>query len=64
MTVAKKWTCIFSDAGLAALSAFIDRTTLFTFDLDGTLAPIIENPDRIMIPDDVREKLIRLCHLA
>jgi trehalose 6-phosphate phosphatase len=64
MTSMKKWICIFSEAGLAALSDFIDRTTLFTFDLDGTLAPIIEDPDRIMIPGDVREKLMRLCHLA
>lgn len=64
MTVTKKWACIFSEAGLIALSAFIDRTTLFTFDLDGTLAPIIDDPDRIIIPDDVRGQLIRLCRLA
>lgn len=64
MTATKNWICIFSNAGLAALSAFVDRTTLFTFDLDGTLAPIIEDPDRIMIPGDVREKMTRLCFLA
>ncbi|MDO9559954.1 MAG: trehalose-phosphatase, partial [Syntrophales bacterium] len=64
MTATKKWICIFSEAGLAALSAFIDRTTLFTFDLDGTLAPIVENPAGIMISGDVREKMIRLCALA
>ncbi len=64
MTAMIKWTCIFSEAGLAALSAFIDRTTLFTFDLDGTLAPIVDNPAGIMISGDVREKMIRLCALA
>lgn len=64
MTAMKKWICIFSDAGLAALSSFIDRTTLFTFDLDGTLAPIVEDPAGIMISDDVRGKLMRLCRLA
>ena len=64
MTAAIKWTCIFSDAGLDALSAFIDPKTLFTFDLDGTLAPIVEDPAGIMIPDDVRGKLMRLCCLA
>jgi trehalose 6-phosphate phosphatase len=64
MTAMKKWVCIFSEAGLDALNAFIEPTTLFTFDLDGTLAPIVENPAGIMISDDVRGKLMRLCRLA
>jgi trehalose 6-phosphate phosphatase len=64
MTAMKEWICIFSDAGRAALHAFIDRTTLFTFDLDGTLAPIVADPAGIMIPVNVREKLVRLCRLA
>lgn len=64
MTATKKWICIFSDAGMAALTTFIDRMTLFTFDLDGTLAPIVEDPAGIMIPSDVRGHLKRLCRLA
>jgi trehalose 6-phosphate phosphatase len=64
MTITKPCLCIFSDAGLAALGAFIDRTTLFTFDLDGTLAPIVADPAGIVIPVSVREKLARLCRLA
>jgi trehalose 6-phosphate phosphatase len=64
MTPAKEWTCIFSQAGLAAIKAFADRTTLFTFDLDGTLTPIIDDPSRIMISDKVREKMMRLSSLA
>lgn len=64
MTAMKEWICIFSDAGRAALDAFIGRTTLFTFDLDGTLAPIVADPAGIVIPAPVREKLVRLCRLA
>ncbi|MFH1078866.1 MAG: trehalose-phosphatase [Pseudomonadota bacterium] len=64
MTATKEWISIFSDAGLAVLNAFIDRSTLFTFDLDGTLAPIVEDPVGIMISGDVREKLMCLCRLA
>ena len=37
-------TYLFSEAGLAALHDFIDPATLFAFDLDGTLAPIIADP--------------------
>ncbi len=64
MTTTKRWTCILSDAGLAALRGAVGRETLFTFDLDGTLAPIIDDPAKIMIPGEIREKLIRLCFLA
>jgi len=64
MRATKKWICIFSEEGLAALGTFIGRTTLFTFDLDGTLAPIVEDPAGIMISDDIRGKLMRLCRLA
>lgn len=59
-----KWADIFSEAGRAALKKTIDHATLFTFDLDGTLAPIIEDPSRIMISHDIREKMARLCSLA
>jgi trehalose 6-phosphate phosphatase len=64
MNTAKKLPCIFSQAGLSALKDFADRTTLFTFDLDGTLTPIIENPSNITIPGEIREKMTRLCSLA
>lgn len=61
MTESKKLISIFSDAGESALRAFIGRTTLFTFDLDGTLAPIVDDPAGIMIPDDIQEKMTRMC---
>jgi len=64
MTVAAKQPCIFSPSGLSALKGFADRTSLFTFDLDGTLTPIIAEPSDIRIPGEVREKMTRLCNLA
>lgn len=55
---------LFSTAGRAALTAFVSRETLFAFDLDGTLAPIVPDPAAIRIQDDVRRSLIRLDTLA
>lgn len=55
---------LFSDAGLAALRSFVTAETLFAFDLDGTLAPIVADPDRILIPEILRERLILLGRMA
>lgn len=57
-------TYLFSEAGEAALQTFIDRDTLFAFDLDGTLAPIVADPGNIVITDDVRDRLIELNKMA
>lgn len=57
-------TYLFSVAGLAALREFIDAGTLLAFDLDGTLAPIIADPGKIVIPDDVSRRLITLQQMA
>ena len=64
MTAADGRTCIFSPAGLSALRNFANRATLFTFDLDGTLTPIIDDPSGTRISVDVRERMVRLCSLA
>lgn len=64
MKSAGKMTYLFSADGEAALRSFVDRETLFAFDLDGTLAPIVADPSMIMIPDVIREKMGRLCCLA
>lgn len=45
---------LFGKAALSGLTDFIDRSTLFAFDLDGTLAPIATDPAAIGIPDAVR----------
>jgi len=55
---------LFSEAGQAALRNFVDRSTLFAFDLDGTLAPIVADPARIEIPKEVREQLTYLNRVA
>jgi len=55
---------LFSEAGQAALRHFIDASTLFAFDLDGTLAPIVPEPDGILIPEEIRNGLIRLNRIA
>ncbi|SEM01558.1 trehalose 6-phosphatase [Syntrophus gentianae] len=55
---------LFSETGQAALRSFVDRSTLFAFDLDGTLAPIVADPARIEIPKETKEKLIDLNRMA
>lgn len=42
------------------MERFIDRTTLFAFDLDGTLAPIGPDPDAIGIPVTIQKEIIAL----
>lgn len=50
-------TYLFTEAGVAAMESFIDQATLFAFDLDGTLAPIVSDPGAIGIPDPVRKEI-------
>jgi len=55
---------LLNDSGLAALRSFFDGDTLLAFDLDGTLAPIVPDPSGIVIPEQTRESMKRLCALA
>ncbi|MDD2310057.1 MAG: trehalose-phosphatase [Desulfuromonadaceae bacterium] len=55
---------MFSVKGMIELRSFVDSTTLFAFDLDGTLAPIVSEPSGIAIPEDVRQSLMQLNGLA
>jgi len=48
---------LFSDIGLNALKTFVDASTLFVFDLDGTLAAIVENPQQIEISTAIKKEL-------
>ncbi len=61
---AEPMTYLFSDAGRAELRGAIDGETLFAFDLDGTLAPIVADPAGIMIPSGIKNGLLRLDRLA
>jgi trehalose 6-phosphate phosphatase len=56
MSSSGRLTYIFKDTGLAGMKSFIDQATLFAFDLDGTLAPIADDPDTIGIPGAIREE--------
>ncbi len=57
-------TYLFNHEATGELVAFVDAATLFAFDLDGTLAPIVADPAGITIQDEVRHCLIRLNDLA
>lgn len=48
---------LFEETASAAMERFLDRGTLFAFDLDGTLAPIISDPVAIGIPAVIRDEL-------
>jgi trehalose 6-phosphate phosphatase len=50
--------------GLQALRSFITCDTLFAFDLDGTLAPIVANPAAVEIPETIRTEMEKLTRLA
>ncbi len=55
---------LFSTEGLAALAKYISPDTLFVFDLDGTLAPIVEDFSAAQIDPLVRTTLERLIKFA
>lgn len=60
MTTINSRQYLFTEPGLAALRNFIDNNTLFAFDLDGTLAPIVADPGDICIPESILAELIIL----
>jgi trehalose 6-phosphate phosphatase len=51
---------LFTESGLATLRNFVGPATLFAFDLDGTLAPIADHPQNIVISETARTELRRL----
>lgn len=55
---------IFSSEGLVALAPYVAPDTLFAFDLDGTLAPIVEEYSAVQISEPVKTSLKRLIELA
>ncbi len=50
-------TEVFSPAGLQALRAFIAQPLMCLFDFDGTLAPLVADPDAVLLPAAVRSQL-------
>lgn len=55
---------LFSPQGEAVLHRFVSRRTLFAFDFDGTLAPIVARPDAASAPISVERAMRRLCEAA
>jgi len=60
MSVSEHLTYLFEDAALTSMKSFIDRNTMFAFDLDGTLAPIAQYPGTIWIPEAIRQEFTTL----
>ena len=54
----------FSPQGLAMLEAALAAGPLLAFDIDGTLAPLVERPDEARLPDDVQRCLAHLARGA
>lgn len=55
---------LFSSSGLAAFASYVAPGTLFAFDLDGTLAPIVDDYAAAQVDDPVRETMERMLRLA
>lgn len=55
---------LFNSDGLVTLARYVAPDTLFAFDLDGTLAPIVEDYTAAQIAEPVRATLERLAKLA
>ncbi len=51
---------LFSAEGLLRLRDMTRPGLLCAFDFDGTLAPIVADPTRAVLPDDIRERLVEL----
>lgn len=51
-------------SGLVALARYVAPGTLFAFDLDGTLAPIVDDFDAAKVDEHMRAALVRLADLA
>lgn len=55
---------LFDSKGLVALARYITPDTLFAFDLDGTLAPLVTENSAAPVSEPVRNTLERLVNLA
>jgi len=55
---------LFSNAGLLRLNAIVKPGMLCVFDFDGTLSPIVAQPDQATIPPPTLHRLIKLSRLT
>lgn len=54
---------IYTKNGLAALEAFCFSNSLFAFDFDGTLSPIVKQPDAAIMNAKTKKLLEELCSI-
>lgn len=57
-------TLLFSETGRERLANIIRPGVLCAFDFDGTLAPIVAQPDRAHLPAELRDRLVELSRYA
>ena len=57
-------TPLFSDAGMRRLDAIVRPGLLCAFDFDGTLSPIVAQPDQARLPPEVLQRLLELSGYA
>jgi trehalose 6-phosphate phosphatase len=55
---------LFSDLGLQRLDRIVGPSLLCVFDFDGTLSPIVAQPEQAVLPDAVQQRLVDLSRLA
>jgi trehalose 6-phosphate phosphatase len=55
---------LFDESGLRRLDEIVQPGMLCVFDFDGTLSPIVTQPDKACLPSEVRERLVTLTMLA
>jgi len=55
---------LFDEEGMRRLDAIVQPGMLCVFDFDGTLSPIVVQPDSAALPPEVRERLVTLTTLA
>lgn len=51
---------LFSETGLRRLDEIVQQRLLCAFDFDGTLAPIVVQPEHACLPNDIRQQLLEL----
>ncbi|MDB5772966.1 MAG: trehalose 6-phosphate phosphatase [Burkholderiales bacterium] len=57
-------TLLFSEEGRARFDDIVRPGLLCAFDFDGTLAPIVAQPERAFLPPDLKDQLVELSRYA